>query len=110
MQTKYDLSDSIACVTVESKEMNVRLGGGLVPFDADCIIFFSYMATTNGEKLENVGSEFPTVPGTYIAAIAANEGSGSHTKEETQVRPFFINLYPIRIPPAAVGGNLICAI
>ncbi len=74
--SEYDLSESIVYVTVESKNVTVRLNGGLVPSDAYHVLFFSCIATRDGEKLELVGSEFPTVPGPYIAAVVANVDSG----------------------------------
>lgn len=71
-----NLSDSIVYVTVESQNVTVRLHGGLVPSDAYHIIFFTYEKIVGGESLTRVGTEFPIAPGTYIAAIVANEGSG----------------------------------
>ena len=71
----YDLSDSIVYVTTESKLVTVRIQGGLVSSDNYHVIFFSYTPTETGESLERVGTDFPTAPGTYIAAVVANEGS-----------------------------------
>ena len=70
-----DLSESIVYVTVESQNVTVRLHGGLVPSDAYHVIFFTYEKIDGGESLTRAGTEFPTEPGTYIAAIVANEGS-----------------------------------
>ena len=73
-KTEYDLSESIVYVTAESKNVTVRLKGGLVPSDAYHVIFFTYEKIDGGESLTRVGSDFPTEPGSYIAAIVANEG------------------------------------
>ena len=70
-----DLSNSIVYVTVESQNVTVRLHGGLVPSDAYHVIFFAYEEIEGGESLTRVGTDFPTEPGTYIAAIIANEDS-----------------------------------
>ena len=70
-----DLSDSIVYVTAESKSVTVRLHGGLVSSENYHVIFFAYEETDGGESLVRVGTDFPTAPGTYIAAIVANEDS-----------------------------------
>ena len=70
-----DLSESIVYVTPESKDVTVRLHGGLVPSDAYHVIFFAREEIEGGESLERVGTDFPTEPGTYIAAIVANDDS-----------------------------------
>ena len=71
----YDLSESIVYVTTESGNVTVRLHGGLVSAENYHVIFFSYTPTETGESLERVGNDFPTAPGTYIAAVVANEDS-----------------------------------
>ncbi len=72
----YDLS--FACVEADtySNEVIVTLGGETVPASEYHVIFFTYEETEGGESLTRVGADFPTAPGTYIAAIVANEGSG----------------------------------
>ena len=71
----FDLSDSIVYVTTEAGTVTVRLHGGLVSEENYHVIFFSYTSTETGEILERVGNDFPTAPGTYIAAVVANEDS-----------------------------------
>ncbi len=70
-----DLSDSIVYVTAESQNVTVRLHGGLVSEENYHVIFFTYEEIEGGESLVRAGTEFPTEPGTYIAAIVANESS-----------------------------------
>ena len=70
-----DLSDSIVYVTVDSKNVTVRLGGGLVSNENYHVTFFAYEETETGERLERIGDEFPTEPGTYIAAVDAADDS-----------------------------------
>ena len=73
--SEADLSNSIVYVDVGSKNVTVRLDGGLVSEENYHVIFFTREETEGGESLTRVGTDFPTEPGTYIAAIVANEGS-----------------------------------
>ena len=73
--SEADLSNSIVYVDVGSKNVTVRLDGGLVSEENYHVIFFTYEKIDGGESLTRVGTDFPTEPGTYIAAIVANEGS-----------------------------------
>ncbi len=74
--SEKDISKGIVNVSASSENVTIRIAGGLVPMSAYHVIFFTYEKTEDGESLTRAGSDFPTEPGTYIAAVVADENSG----------------------------------
>ena len=76
-------------VDPENKTVTVTVDGKTVPASEYHVIYFTYEKTEDGEKLTRVGTEFPTEPGTYIAAVVANEDSETYIGENRS-EPFTI--------------------
>ena len=73
---KTDISKGIVIVNVANQSVKVTVEGETVPASEYHVIYFTYEEIEGGESLTRVGTDFPTAPGTYIAAIVANEDSG----------------------------------
>ena len=71
----YDLTNAFVDVDTYDSEVTVIMGEEIVPSDAYHVIFFTREEIEGGETLTRVGTDFPTEPGTYIAAIVANDDS-----------------------------------
>ena len=71
-----DLYDAEVTVDTEAQTVTVTLDGETVPESAYRVLFFSRVAIRGGESLTNLGGEFPTEPGAYIATVIAVEDSG----------------------------------
>ena len=62
-------------VDTEKKAVAVEVDGKAVPEEEYTVIFYTYEKTENDVNLTEIGSDFPTEPGTYIAVATANEES-----------------------------------
>ena len=58
-----------------SVELDEELDGKKVPEEEYTVLFYTYEKTENDVNLTEIGSDFPTEPGTYIAVATANEES-----------------------------------
>ena len=76
---KIDISSGTVTVDTADKTVTVTVDGEAVPESEYHVIFFAYEKIEGGESLTRVGTEFPTEPGTYIAAVVANEDSETYT-------------------------------
>ena len=86
---KTDISNGTVTADTANKTVTVTVDGKTVPTSEYHVIFFAYEKTEGGESLARVGTEFPTEPGTYIAAVVANEDSEAYTGENRS-EPFTI--------------------
>ena len=86
---KIDISEGTVTADPENKTVTVTVDGKTVPASEYHIIYFTYEKTADGESLTRVGTEFPTEPGTYIAAVVANEDSETYIGENRS-EPFTI--------------------
>ena len=86
---KIDISEGTVTADPENKTVTVTVDGKTVPASEYHIIYFTYEKTDDGESLTRVGTEFPTEPGTYIAAVVANEDSETYIGENRS-EPFTI--------------------
>ena len=86
---KTDISVGTVTADTENKTVTVTVDGKTVPASEYHVIYFTYEKTEDGEKLTRVGTEFPTEPGTYIAAVVANEDSETYIGENRS-EPFTI--------------------
>lgn len=86
---KTDISKGTVTADPENKTVTVTVDGKTVPASEYHIIYFTYEKTADGESLKRVGTEFPTEPGTYIAAVVANEDSETYIGENRS-EPFTI--------------------
>ena len=88
-EAKIDISLGKVTADPENKTVTVEVDGKTVPASEYHIIYFTYKKTADGESLTRVGTEFPTEPGTYIAAVVANEDSETYISENRS-EPFTI--------------------
>lgn len=86
---KIDISEGTVTVNAADKAVTVTVDGKTAPASEYHIIYFTYEKTADGESLKRVGTEFPTEPGTYIAAVVANEDSETYIGENRS-EPFTI--------------------
>ena len=84
-----DLEDCDVTVDTDNKTVTVTFDGEAVPESEYTVIFFAYEETETGESMTQLGSEFPTEPGTYIAGVVANEDSMGYIGEKRS-EPFTI--------------------
>lgn len=87
--SKTDISKGTVTVNAADKAVTVTVDGKTVPASEYHVIYFTYEKTADGESLTRVGTEFPTEPGTYIAAVVANEDSETYIGENRS-EPFTI--------------------
>ena len=86
---KIDLSEGTVTVDTENKTVSAEVDGETVPESEYHVIYFTYEELEGGETVTRVGTEYPTEPGTYIAAVVANEDSELYTGENRS-QPFTI--------------------
>lgn len=86
---KIDLSEGTVTVDTENKTVSAEVEGETVPESEYHVIYFTYEKLVGGETVTRVGTEYPTEPGTYIAAVVANEDSELYTGENRS-QPFTI--------------------
>ena len=86
---KIDLSEGTVTVDTENKTVSAEVDGETVPESEYHVIYFTYEEIEGGETATRVGTEYPTEPGTYIAAVVANEDSELYTGENRS-QPFTI--------------------
>ena len=86
---KIDLSAGTVTVDTENKTVSAEVDGETVPESEYHVIYFTYEEIEGGETVTRVGTEYPTEPGTYIAAVVANEDSELYTGENRS-QPFTI--------------------
>lgn len=86
---KIDLSEGTVTVDTENKTVSVEVDGETVPESEYHVIYFTYEEIEGGETVTRVGTEYPTEPGTYIAAVVANEDSELYTGENRS-QPFTV--------------------
>ena len=86
---KIDLSEGTVTVDTENKTVSAEVDGETVPESEYHVIYFTYEEIEGGETVTRVGTEYPTEPGTYIAAVVANEDSELYTGENRS-QPFTV--------------------
>ena len=86
---KIDLSEGTVTVDTENKTVSAEVDGESVPESEYHVIYFTYEEIEGGETVTRVGTEYPTEPGTYIAAVVANEDSELYTGENRS-QPFTV--------------------
>ena len=89
VDAKIDISEGTVTADPENKTVTVTVDGKTVPASEYHIIYFTYEKTADGESLTRVGTDYPTEPGTYIAAVVANEDSETYIGENRS-EPFTI--------------------
>ena len=86
-------------VDTEKKAVNVELDGELdgkkVPEEEYTVKFFTYEEIENDVSLTEIGSDFPTEPGTYIAVATANEESKLYVGANAS-DPFTVEAAPVQ--------------
>lgn len=95
---KTDISEGTVTADTENKTVTVTVDGKTVPASEYHIIYFTYEKTADGESLTRVGTDYPTEPGTYIAAVVANEDSETYIGENRS-EPFTIEAAPEESQP-----------
>ena len=72
----YNLENATITVNTSAQTVNVSINGKAVPASAYNLYFFISTPIEGGERVDRVGTTFPTEPGTYFAAITAVQGAG----------------------------------